>query len=576
MYTSFFGLRELPFNNTPDPRFFYPTRDHEEALASLIYAVQERKGFVLLTGEVGAGKTLVSRMMLRHFGGRIAFASINHALQSGRDLLESICTEFELHVESGASHTQLTRALHDFLLARFARDIPVVLVVDEAQTMPIDAFEQVRMIGNLEADDAKLLQVAILGQPELQSMFASPALCQLRQRVFRSFHLPAMTRKDAHGYIRHRLSVAGATQLDVFDAQAVDMICKHSAGIPRIINTLCDNAMLSGYSANRRTIDGVFIESVIRQMMVFGDSTQRAFAAGDSASSRRQFQIPGTHSTSFAPPGDAPHQPHRPGYTSHTTAFPTCQVREAGSQCQNGPAIAHGVAGERPYSGDPRPLTAIRNALVLLARDMRSSVERINLRVDAVEKRIAGEPASPGELAPLQTRLRSVIEQGDSLLERSRAGIEEMERREGHVRKLAASAKSLIEEAERIFDGLKRAAAQAKHAEQDARKTHTRLSAQTERSKRLADKLRRLAHEKSPEQAGPSLIKEASMTPADVRGAATTGSGSMSASESSREVASDTSECSAAPGTPFRENRGDVLLPAASSLGHAAAPSSSS
>ncbi len=123
MYADFFGFRELPFNNTPDPRFFYSTPDHEEALASLIYAVKERKGFVLLTGEVGAGKTLVTRMMLRHFGTHIAFATINHAVQTLEDLTESICTEFELPVKPGTSPTQLVRALHDYLLAHFAQNV---------------------------------------------------------------------------------------------------------------------------------------------------------------------------------------------------------------------------------------------------------------------------------------------------------------------------------------------------------------------------------------------------------------------------------------------------------------------
>src|SRR3990172_5798902 len=179
MYAEFFGLRELPFNNTPDPRFFFSTPDHEEALASLIYAVKERKGFVLLTGEVGAGKTLISRMMLRHFGAGIAFANINHAMHTAEDLLASLCSEFELPYEPGAGNAQLVRTLHDFLLAKFAQNVPVVLLLDEAQTLPIKAFEQLRIIGNLEADDAKLLQIAIVGQPELQRSFQSPQLPQL-------------------------------------------------------------------------------------------------------------------------------------------------------------------------------------------------------------------------------------------------------------------------------------------------------------------------------------------------------------------------------------------------------------
>ncbi|MCH8243490.1 MAG: AAA family ATPase [Planctomycetes bacterium] len=270
MYAEFFGLRELPFNNTPDPRFFFSTSDHEEALASLVYAVQERKGFVLLTGEVGAGKTLVSRMMLKHFGSQIAFASIHHAIQSGSDLLEALCSEFQLSVEQGASQNTLVHTLHDFLLAEFSKDVPVVLVLDEAQALTVDAFEQLRMIGNLEADDAKLLQIVILGQPELQQRFSSSEFRQLRQRIFRTFHLPAMTRDLTEEYIRHRLTIAGAPHTDFFDRPAIDRIYKHSNGLPRLINTICDNAMLSAYSANCRRMDDEFIENSVAHMMSLG------------------------------------------------------------------------------------------------------------------------------------------------------------------------------------------------------------------------------------------------------------------------------------------------------------------
>lgn len=266
MYAEFFGLRELPFNNTPDPRFFYSTPDHEEALASLAYTVQERKGFVLLTGEVGTGKTLISRLMLRQFGSRIAFAHINHAVPSATDLLEAICAELEINVEPGSTIAKVIRRLHDFLLARFAQDVPVVLVLDEAQNLPDEAFELIRTIGNLEADDAKLLQIVIVGQPELQERFASPQLRQLRQRVFRSFHLSALNRSSTGAYIRFRMEVAGGGKLNVFDNEAVDRIFEYSQGLPRLINTLCDNALLSAYSADRKNIDGRFLQGVVDQL----------------------------------------------------------------------------------------------------------------------------------------------------------------------------------------------------------------------------------------------------------------------------------------------------------------------
>lgn len=291
MYASFFGLRGLPFNNTPDPRFFYSTPDHEEALASLIYAIKERKGFVLLTGEVGAGKTLVSRMALRHFGTHIAFANINHAVQDPADLMESLCTEFDLDVPRGASNTRFVHILQDYLLTQFAHNTPVALVLDEAQNLSVSAFEQLRMIGNLEADDANLLQVVIVGQPELQQTFASHELRQLRQRIFRSFHLPALNREATGAYIRHRLAVAGACDRDIFDKRAVDRVYKVSQGLPRLINTICDNAMLSAYSADRRTIDGPFVDSVAEQMMIADGSHETKRNLEDRGVERQTHQV---------------------------------------------------------------------------------------------------------------------------------------------------------------------------------------------------------------------------------------------------------------------------------------------
>jgi hypothetical protein len=189
--------------------------------------------------------------------------------------VESVCTEFELPYEAGASNAQLVRALHDFLLAKFAANQPVVLVLDEAQNLPVEAFEQLRMIGNLEADDAKLMQVAIVGQPELQRLFQSTQLRQLRQRIFRSFHLPALDRKATEGYIRYRLSVAAASDLNVFNSAAIDRVHAFSGGLPRLINAACDNAMLGAYSADRRRIDADYMDSVITQMMPTGITAPR-------------------------------------------------------------------------------------------------------------------------------------------------------------------------------------------------------------------------------------------------------------------------------------------------------------
>lgn len=276
MYASFFGLRELPFNNSPDPRFFFSTPDHEEALASLIYAVSERKGFVLLTGEVGSGKTLVTRLMLKHFADEIAFASITNTHASGNELLHNICTEFDIDVPPSASSPEVTRRLQDFLVTSFSRNKPVVLMLDEAQALSRDAFEQVRMVGNLEADDAKLLQIVIVGQPELRERFEANDMRQLRQRIFRSFHLPALNRDQTKGYILHRLGVAGAQRVnEIFDDDAIDIIFGYAQGLPRLVNTVCDNAMLSAYAADQHQVTGADMRAVIDQMMTIAQGGPR-------------------------------------------------------------------------------------------------------------------------------------------------------------------------------------------------------------------------------------------------------------------------------------------------------------
>ncbi len=274
MYASFFALRELPFNNTPDPRFFFSTPDHEEALASLIYAISEAKGFVLLTGEVGSGKTLVTRLMLRHFGDRIAFACVNNTQVSANEMLQAICAEFDIPAPAGASNIELIRMLQDYLLSQFAQNRPVVLMLDEAQALSREAFEQVRMIGNLESDDAKLLQIVIVGQQELRERFKANDMRQLRQRIFRSFHLPALTREQTYGYIRHRLTVAGSAFPDeIIDESAMALVHEYSQGLPRLINTVCDNTLLSAYAADQHMLNASFVRHVITQMMGGADVT---------------------------------------------------------------------------------------------------------------------------------------------------------------------------------------------------------------------------------------------------------------------------------------------------------------
>ncbi len=262
MYCSHFGLHRPPFNNTPDPTFYFSTPEHEEALATLQYTTEERKGFVLVTGEVGAGKTLIGRMFLRQIEQQAETAVITNTHLSGRQLLAAVCAEFDLHTPPDAGNLEFSQILQEFLLEQYARNRSVVVLIDEAQNLADEAFEEIRMLGNLEADDAKLLQVCILGQPELRNRFAQPRMRQLDQRLFRRFHLTALSAQQTRQYIRHRLEVAGSSNSDLFTDEAMDRIHLASKGIPRLVNQLCDAAMLASYAEGRNSVDIEMVNEV--------------------------------------------------------------------------------------------------------------------------------------------------------------------------------------------------------------------------------------------------------------------------------------------------------------------------
>jgi general secretion pathway protein A len=278
MYMRFFGLNQEPFSLAPDPRYLYMSKRHREALAHLLYGVGGGGGFVLLSGEIGAGKTTVCRCFLEQIPKRCNVAYIFNPKLTVIELVKSICDEFRIpsQVEHGAPATVKTYvdALNEFLLKTHAVGQNNVLIIDEAQLLAVEVLEQLRLLTNLETNEKKLLQIVLIGQPELRTMLERPELEQLAQRVVARFHLKALSSKETEHYIRHRLSVAGMTRAIPFDHKALRRIFEIARGVPRRINLLCDRAMLGAYAHGRHQIDSEMIEKSARE--VFGSSESSA------------------------------------------------------------------------------------------------------------------------------------------------------------------------------------------------------------------------------------------------------------------------------------------------------------
>lgn len=254
MYCTFYGFRESPFTITPNPRFLFLSDQHREAFAHLVYAVESRTGFVELTGEVGTGKTTLLRTFLNRLdseGHRTAL--IFNPCLSSLELLHSINREFGLACQTD-SRMELLQALNEFLLEQKVAGRRVVLVIDEAQNLPVEVLEQIRLISNLETETDKLIQIVLSGQPELLSVLARPELRQLNQRITVRYHLLPMDFPSMRRYIDHRMELAGRYRAAEFSSGALKRIYRFSNGVPRLVNIACDRALLIGFTEETRMI----------------------------------------------------------------------------------------------------------------------------------------------------------------------------------------------------------------------------------------------------------------------------------------------------------------------------------
>ena len=288
MYLNFYGLNEKPFNPTPDPRFLYMSPGHREALAQLHYGTQERKGFIVLTGKVGTGKTTLLQALRRRLDGDTAVSYVFHSTLPFDGILEYILEDLGISKPEESQARRLI-ALNNFLIERERAGQNTVLIIDEAQNLAAATLEQIRLLSNFETATSKLLQILLVGQPELKVKLDLPELRQLKQRVGLRCQIPPLTSQEAHEYIRHRLRVAGARDMALFNEAAVDRIMEYSGGIPRVINILGDHCLLFGYADQKRRIDRQAVNQAIEYLEEGMTSRRRVLSLG-GLRPRRRFQ----------------------------------------------------------------------------------------------------------------------------------------------------------------------------------------------------------------------------------------------------------------------------------------------
>jgi general secretion pathway protein A len=245
MYEKFYGFSDKPFNLTPDSKFFFASAKHEEALNCMLLAISERNGFVVITGEIGSGKTTVCRTLLNKLDPATKVALILNTHLGKKELLTTILDDLEIEYKS-TSKTHLLSALNKYLLKQAASDINVVLIIDEAQNLTPSVIEEIRMLSNLETEREKLIQIVLIGQPELRQKLSHPRLEQFRQRVVLHYHLQPLDYHETEAYIKHRLIKAGNANADIFSDKAIEEVYIYSHGVPRLINIACHSALISG------------------------------------------------------------------------------------------------------------------------------------------------------------------------------------------------------------------------------------------------------------------------------------------------------------------------------------------
>jgi len=305
MYLDHFGLNRDPFSTSPNPEFYHATSKHHEALATLMYTIEQRKGFAMITGEVGTGKTMLCRAALARMDANVEAATVSHTSLTPRQFLQAVCLKFGLETgydgrrRKRKMKVELLETLEHFLRKCEQRGCIPVLIVDEAQDLDPDVLEEVRLLGNLETEKGKLLEIILVGQPELRETLAKRELRQLDQRIVLKFNLSKLSWPETDSYVDHRLSVAGCDDQDIFDENAKFNVYRASGGIPRLINILCDHCLLRAYVDDREEVDAEMVETVVAEK----DGFYMDRAATDGASESGEEDNDEGDDTAYGAPG---------------------------------------------------------------------------------------------------------------------------------------------------------------------------------------------------------------------------------------------------------------------------------
>ena len=272
MYESFYGFKEKPFDLHPDPDYLYMSRVHENTYVHLEYAILENKGFVVVTGEIGSGKTTLLNYLLNQIGGNFQVGLVNNTNIQPSEFLKMVCKEFELDPKTN-DKAELIDIFSRFLIDRYAAGDRVALIIDEAQNLTKDTIEEIRMLSNIETEKHHLIQIILVGQPELKFKLQQSNLKQFAQRVTVQCHLKGLEKDEVSEYINHRLEVGGGNRFDIFRKETIERIAEYSRDIPRLINVLCDSALVYGFADELQTIDTDILENVYDELKALGTFT---------------------------------------------------------------------------------------------------------------------------------------------------------------------------------------------------------------------------------------------------------------------------------------------------------------